>query len=325
MGIVGVVQCLYALNYTSAIHEPVADNLPFGVTGPSSLTTQVQKGTSLEITQYADESAVEDAINKNEILGALIPGSTNKLITVLTASALAPLQLQVDFNKAAQAQHEQLTVEDHAPVALPPGDPFGIVISLMLSPLLVGGYLSASMLKAATGSTAVLWRGIYLAVFSLAGAMLVNLIVGLWLGGYPTDKFWTVWLVMALVIFVVAVFAAVIGRLLGAAGSLVTMFVIMLLGNPSSGGANGAVYLPSFWNSIGPYLPPRNAYILLRNTIYFEGNGTSHALTVLLAYLVVFGAILSVLDARRTHTPKLPVTDETENQAAAVTVPVGAG
>jgi uncharacterized membrane protein YhaH (DUF805 family) len=153
--------------------------------------------------------------------------------------------------------------------------------------------------------------------------MLVNLIVGPWLGGYPTDKFWTVWLILALIIFVVAVFAAVMGKLLGAAGSLVTVFVIILVGSPSAGGANGYQYLPDFWNTIGPWLPPRNAFILLRNTIYFGGNGITEALAVLLAYLVVFLAILIVLDVRRVPTLDTPVTSETENEAAAVATPVG--
>ena len=115
------------------------------------------------------------------------------------------------------------------------------------------------------------------------------------------------------------------GRLLGAAGSLATMFVIILLGNPSSGGSNGSHYLPDFWSTIGPYLPPRNAFILLRNSIYFDGNGTSQALTVLLAYLVVFGVLLGVLEWRRTPTPDLGVTAETENEAAALATPVATG
>lgn len=251
MGLVLVLQSLYSLNYMSASHKPVAHNIPFGVTGPSSLTTQVQKNMSLKITTYKSEADVKDAIDKAKLWGALIPGTTsNTLLTVLTASALAPLQLQIQFNKAAAAQHKTLHVEEYQPVDLPKGDPFAIVVGLMLSPLLVGAYLSASMLKAATGSTAVRWRGLVLIGYALVAAMLINLIVGPWLGGYPTDKFWTVWLIMALIIVTVATFAAVMGRLLGAAGSLATMFVIILLGNPSSGGSNGSNYLPDFWNTI---------------------------------------------------------------------------
>jgi hypothetical protein len=129
---------------------------------------------------------------------------------------------------------------------------------------------------------------------------------------------------MALTMAVAALFAAVMQRLLGPVGTLVTVFVIILLGKPSSGGANGVPYLPGFWTAIGPYLPPRNAFILMRNTVYFGGNGTAQALIILLAYLVVFGAILGILDWYRRPAPEVPdVTPETEVATVAVSVPAG--
>lgn len=36
--------------------------------------------------------------------------------------------------------------------------------------------------------------------------------------------------------------------------------------------------LTPFWNGIGPFLPPRNAFFLLRNTAYFDGNGIAQPL-----------------------------------------------
>lgn len=96
--------------------------------------------------------------------------------------------------------------------------------------------------------------------------------------------------------------------------------LIILFGNPSSGGASGVPYLPTFWRDIGPYLPPRNAYILLRHTIYLHGHGITQALTVLLVYLGVGAVVLGVLDWRRSE-PGVP-TDASE--AAAMAVPIGA-
>jgi hypothetical protein len=60
------------------------------------------------------------------------------------------------------------------------------------------------------------------------------------------------------------------------------------------GDSNGVPYLPEFWKDLGPFLPPRNAYLLLRNTVYFDGHGIGQALTVLLAYAVIAGALLFV-------------------------------
>ncbi|WP_328482029.1 hypothetical protein OHS71_27690 [Streptomyces sp. NBC_00377] len=72
---------------------------------------------------------------------------------------------------------------------------------------------------------------------------------------------------------------------------------------------------------IGPFLPPRNAYILLRNSIYFDGHGTTQALVVLLVYLIIPAIAPAFLD--RFRTPEIPVTRETEAEATALTVPVG--
>ena len=109
-------------------------------------------------------------------------------------------------------------------------------------------------------------------------------------------------------------------KLIGAAGTLLTVIVLILFGNPSSGGATGVPYLPTFWRDIGPYLPPRNGYILLHYTIYFNGHGTTQALTVLLIYLCVAAAILIVLDLRRSEAQ----VDTEAAEAAAMAVPIGA-
>jgi hypothetical protein len=326
LAVVAFMQFLFSLNYMSSGHEPVASNLPFGVTGSSSILTTVQHGgLSLKVTQYPSEQAAKTAINQAEIWGALIPGSSSStLLVVPSVSDLAPAQLAVQFERAAASVHQVLHVQQYAPTPLPPKDPFGLVPSLMLIPLLIGGYMSASMLAARTGLAAVRWRGVILAGYALVAGMLVNLIVVPWLGGYPSGKFWIVWPILALVIYAVAMVAAVLGRLLGAAGTLVTVIIIILFGNPSKGGANGVPYLPAFWRDIGPYLPPRNAYILLHNTIYFSGNGTTQALVVLLIYAVVFAVILGVLDWYHTSTPTIPLTPETADEAAAMAVPVGA-
>ena len=96
--------------------------------------------------------------------------------------------------------------------------------------------------------------------------------------------------------------------------------LILQFGNPSSGGATGVPFLPAFWRDIGPYLPPRNAYLLLHHAIYFNGNGTTEALTILLIYFVAGAVILGVLDWFRSEAAVPPAAAE----AAAVAVPIGA-
>ena len=195
---------------------------------------------------------------------------------------------------------------------------------MLLVPLFVGGYMATSLLTNALGSASGRWRVLWLLGFSVITALVVDLITTFWLEGIPSASFWVVWPILALITATVALFAAVLRRLMGPIGILVTVIIVLQFGNPSSGGSNGSVYLPAFWHDLGPLLPPRNAYELLRNTVYFGGNGISQALTVLLVYVVAAGAVLAFLDWRRSSEPSVPGIDsQTSAEAAAVAAPVG--
>ena len=63
------MECLFALNYMSSAHQPVATNLPFGTTGSSPLLTAAEKGISLQVTHYPNETAVKDAIGQAKLYG----------------------------------------------------------------------------------------------------------------------------------------------------------------------------------------------------------------------------------------------------------------
>jgi hypothetical protein len=316
-------QAAFAAAYISAGHNPVSRNMPFAGVGNSSLTSAVEKTGAIKVTGYSDESAAKTAIGQAKAWGSLIPGTgTNRLLTVPSISDLAPYTLPVAFKQAATSQAQTVLPTPYTPTPLAPGDPFGLVLAILLTPLLLFGYQVVTMLKMATKVTAGPLLGVTLMGFAIVATLLIDLIAGPWLGGVPSGKFWILWPIMALIMSVVALFAAVMGRLLGAVGTLLTVFVIILLGKPSSGGANGVPYLPGFWTAIGPYLPPRNAYILMRNTVYFGGNGTTQALIILLAYLLVFATILGILDWYRRPAPQVPeVTPETEALTVAVAIP----
>jgi hypothetical protein len=152
LGISAFVQCLFATTYMSAQHAPKAAGMPFGVTGSSPVLTAAEKGISLKVTRYPDESAAKTAIDQAQIWGALIPsGTSNTLIVVPSISDLAPLDLAVRFQDAAKSAGQKLTVQQYTPVPLAAKDPFGLVPGLMLTPLLIGGYVCSSLLMSSTG------------------------------------------------------------------------------------------------------------------------------------------------------------------------------
>jgi hypothetical protein len=321
-----VLITLFAVNYMSSGHKPAANKMPFGVVGSTTLVDAAQNDLfSLNITQYPNQAAVTDAMNRGEIYGALVSnGSTNELTVVPSISDLSPLDITAAFEQAAKKSGETITVKAYAPTPLAHKDPYALVLATLMVVLLVSGYMSAALLATAAGTASSRWRGVWLAGFAIGTGLVFDLIATYWLQGIPSASFWIVWPILSLIILTVALVAGVLRRLLGPVGIVVTLIVILQFGNPSSGGSNGAAYLPTFWQNIGPFLPPRNAFLLLRNTVYFDGNGISQPLTVLLAYTVVAAAIIGFLDWFRSPELSVPGVDQqTATETAAVAAPVG--
>jgi len=318
---------LFAVNYTSSGHEPVANKMPFGVVGSTALANAAQNPLfSLDLTSYNTQDEVTAAMDRGEIYGALVTNAdgSSELTVVSTISDLSPLDIVKNFEHAATSAGDKLTTKTYAPTPLAPKDPFALVPATVLVALLVGGYMSAAMLTTATGAASRRWRGVWLLGFAAFTGLAVDLAVTYWLQGFPERSFWIAWPILSLIILAVSFFTAVLRRVLGPAGVVVTLIVILQFGNPSSGGSNGAAYLPSFWNDIGPFLPPRNAFLLLRNTLYFDGNGVAQPLAVLAAYVVVAAVLIGFLDWFRS--PMLEAQGVGEDDAAGaatVAIPIG--
>ena len=321
-----LVTTLFAVNYMSSGHAPVAANMPFGVVGSESLAQAAQGDLfSLQIIDYPDQDAATEAMDRGEIYGTLIANASPvQLIVVPSISDIAPLDIAANFEAAAKSAGQTITVTPYEPTPLAPKDPFALVLAALLVPLLVGGYMATALLTNAMGTAASRWRGLWLAGFAVVAGLVIDLIATFWLDGIPTTSFWIVWPIMSLIVVTVSLFAAVLRRLLGPLGILVTVILFMQFGNPSSGGSNGVPYLPSFWSDLGPFLPPRNALDLLRNSVYFGGNGIGQALTVLLAYTIISGGILFFLEWYRPEELSVAGLDkDTAADAAAVSAPVG--
>ena len=317
---------IFGFNYLTSGHEPIATHMPFGVVGSSSLAHDAQSSLfSLDVIDYPNETAATQAMNQGKIYGALIASgsgeSANQLIVVSTISDLSPLDIAANFEEAAKKSGETVTVKPYAPTPLAPKDPFALVCSLLLVPLLVGGYMATALLTQALGATSGRGHGLWLIGFAVPTALVVDLIATYWLEGLPSHSFWIAWPIMALIILSVAYLAAVLRRVAGPLGIFVTVIMVIQFGNPSSGGANGVPYLPGFWKDLGPFLPPRNAYLLLRNTLYFGGHDIGQPLGVLLAYAILAAVVLGVFDWVIDKPLSVPGIEDADD--AAVLVPVG--
>ena len=114
IGLAVLLTTLFAVNYISSGHEPIATDMPFGVVGSSPLPDDAQGPLfSLDVTEYANEAAATQAMNEGEIYGALIAGdasgSANQLTVVNSISDLSPLDIAGNFEEAAKKNGETVT------------------------------------------------------------------------------------------------------------------------------------------------------------------------------------------------------------------------
>lgn len=234
--------------YLSANHGVVAHDLPWGVTGPSPLTTAVQKDVSLDVHQYASQSDLEKAADQAKIYGGFVP-QTNTLIISVASSLRAPSVMGAAYAKAAKQAGVKLQPKEIN--TLPSQDPEGVVPSITLFVLLLGGYFGATFAMQRTKTAATHHRVLALLGHSILAALVIDLLAGPILGAYPDvgSNFWKLWPEFALICCAAAMLAATLQSLIGTMGTLVAIIVIVFVGNPSTGGGNGVAFLPPFWQT----------------------------------------------------------------------------
>ncbi len=316
LGVVLVVQALFVVSYVGALHAPRPHDLPFAVVGPPALADAVGARFSLRTTTYADEAAARRAIDRRKAYGALVTSASGMTLLVApAASNSTAIALTTAFNAAAAAGGRQLTVEQvHA---LPSGDRSGSVPFLVVMALVIGGYLSATIATTVAGpATHGRRRPAILAGVAVIGSFVTNLVAGPVIGAIPSDRFFVLWALFAFVMLAVAWAAAALQALFGPVGTLIVIVCFVIFGAPAAGGTVPSAFLPDFWSTIGPYLPPGAGTTAVRNTIYFDGHAIGHALVVLGVYLVAGGAIL--LRVRRRPASAGLADIDTAGAAAAI-------
>ncbi len=115
-----ILTTLFAVNYMSSGHEPIANDMPFGVVGSTALAEAAQGDLfDLDITQYDDQDAATQAMDRGEIYGALITSdSSTELMVVNTISDISPLDIAANFEQAAASAGETISVKAYAPTPL---------------------------------------------------------------------------------------------------------------------------------------------------------------------------------------------------------------
>ncbi len=293
---------LWAFAWPAARTAP--HDLPLGVAGPATATSQVQKqlGThegAFEIHHYADEAAARAAIEDRTVYGAVVV--TEQGPKLLTASAASPLVAQ-SLQQAVTRQAGGVPVKTVDVVPASADDPRGSVLTSSVLPMTLAGIAAGAVV------TLLGLRG-RRAVAALVGAAAVvgavaALIAGNWLGAF-TGSWWSEAVALALSTLAVSAAVAGLAALIGTPGIGLGAFVMMMIGNPFSGASSAPEMLPAPVGTVGQWLPPGAGASLLRSVSFFDGAAaTGPAMTLAWWSVVGLGAVLlgSALKRRRAAT-----------------------
>ncbi|GLF96172.1 DUF3533 domain-containing protein [Streptomyces yaizuensis] len=310
--VVGVLalQIAFVVSYVGAFHEPRPRDVPIAVTAPTgALASDTARrlaalpGDPLDPRTVPDEAAARRQIEDREVDGALVvdPGSTTDRLLVAGAggASLADALTEV-VASAERSRGRTLRVTDIVPNA--PGDARGLSSFYLVIGWCVGGYLCAAILAISAGARpanvhrALIRLGallLYSIASGLAGAVIAGPVLDALPGGVGA-----LWGLGTLLVFTVGAITLALQGLLGIIGIGLAILLVVVLGNPSAGGAYPWPMLPSFWSAIGPALPPGAGTFAARSISYFGGRAVGGPLLVLAAWSLV-GALVTLVCARQ--------------------------
>ncbi|MFD8229266.1 DUF3533 domain-containing protein [Streptomyces massasporeus] len=315
--IVGVfaLQLSFVLSYIGAFHAPKPHRLPVAVVAPAQLAGQVVKQLNAMEDNSLNARAADSAKQARALIldrtvdAAIIIAPKETTDTLLVASAGGPA-VSSTAQQIAQSiekdRHRKVAITDIRPPAASDGR--GMSSFYLVLGWIVGGYLAATILGMAGGGRPAnvhrtVIRLVSLALYAIVSGLGGAIIAGPVLGALE-GHFAKLWSLGALIVFASAATTVAFQVLWGIIGIGMTVLLFVIIGNPSAGGAYPSVLLPTFWRTIGQWLPPGAGTTTVRNTVYFSGNAIAQPLWVLTGYAALGTALAvaaSALRSRRTQ------------------------
>ncbi|MFF5758088.1 DUF3533 domain-containing protein [Streptomyces longwoodensis] len=308
--VLGVValSLLFITSYVGALHDPKLKDVAFGVAAPGAAAERTVArlerlpGAPLDPRAVADAATARQQVRDRTLYGALVvdpAGGTDTLLVATGGGKVLASALEGLVGNLEKAQGRTVRTVDVAPAEA--RDANGLSSFYVTVGWCVGGYLCASIMVVSTGAARSTPRR---AVIRLATMALVGIVAGLGgalivgpvLGALP-GSFAALWGLGALIVFAVGAATLALQGLCGLAGIGLAILLVVILGNPSAGGALPPPMLPPFWRAIGPALPPGAGTWTARSIAYFRGSAVTGPLLVLSAWAVA-GTLITLLASR---------------------------
>ena len=287
--------------YTAAFHQPVPHDLPVAVVGSAQQATAAQQQLSkaaagrFEVVRYAQAGPATEALTSHDVFGVLdltgtpakllVAGANGQSVTQTVSQALGPV---------AQAGGQPPQVQDVRPLV--PGDSRGLALFYAAFGVVLGGFLFGISSFASAPKLLLRWRIVSIVLFALLGGSIIGWLADVVYAALPAG-FWLVSSIVALLATACGATAAVLFRLVGSAGQVLTSIGLVIIGNASSTGTLPAQFLPGWMEPLAHVLPSGVAVRALRGATYFDDDGVRYAWVVLGLWTVVPLLVIGGLDA----------------------------
>ena len=300
--VIGLMLLAFVLpSINSGPHE-----LKLGIAGPVQATTQISasleasKPDAFDTRDFADADALRDAIRNRDVVGGIAVDATGPHVLIATAGGTPIAQTLTGVASGlAESSGAKVPVEDVVPLTA--DDPTGAGLTALALPLVFGGIMPAVVL------VQLFPRSIVKRVLGAGGVAVVAgfaLTAILQFGTNSLDGNYLL-TALALTLGMSAISLPILGleSLLGMKGFALGAVTMMFIGNPLSGMATTAAWLPAGWGALGQLLPPGAAGASVRSTAFFDGHGAATPLLVLACWIVVGIALCVAAGRKKASTP----------------------
>ncbi|TQJ56904.1 MULTISPECIES: ABC transporter permease [Streptomyces] len=275
--IVAVAAGLFAGSYSFNLAHPTPHRVPVGTLMHDRVDERFitawddRLNTELVVRVYPDEASALRAVDAQEVF-ALVRNKTGSdhdvaLQLVPAAGASVARVLQQQAPAAARAAGVSLHITALRP--LQAGDPQGLAIFYVTLAAVVLGFIGAAQLSAHAGQLRLHERVLAIACYSALGALAICAVVD-WMLHVLDLPVVESWAILAFTMLTCGLVFTAFHVLVGRWAILPTWLLLVMVGNPSSGGAVSSTLLPEPTRSLGRWLPPGASVSAQHTAIYFN-------------------------------------------------------
>jgi len=296
--ILTVAAGLFAGSYTYSMADPAPRSIPVAVVGEQGTRGGAflagmgeALNASLRIRPYRRHAAAVTAVEEQKVYAIFRFHGAGAAVTLEVSGASGVSVAELLERAAAQVGARtgvRVAVRDIRP--LQPGDPRGLAVFYISLAAVIVGFVGATQLSIHARALGPVARTAATAVYALLGGLAIVATVDGLLGALELP-FPESWLILALTMFASGMVFTMFNTLVGRWAIIPTWGLMVVIGNPSSGGAVSWPLLPSPLAVIGRWLPPGASVDAQHTAIYFPGHQHPFPFAVLAGWALVSCAV----------------------------------